>query len=241
MPYVETAGARIYYERLGAGRRLLFVHGGTGTGAYDWEHQRPLAERFELVIPDLRSHGRSTDPNFDLTLDTIASDMLELASALDGPIDAVVGFSVGATAMLRRYTRAPTLGHAFVAIGASYRGGTPERVAEITSGPWPEELRNLRHEAAADPEHWRKLRQQLARTWAEDLHLEAQDLARVACPTMAVCGDRDPIEPLETAAAIARAIPLSELLVVPRAGHLAQRERPAVVNAGIVEFLERVL
>ena len=240
MPYVDTAGARIHYERLGRGPRLLFVHGGTGTGAYDWEHQRVLAERFELVVPDLRGHGRSTDPQLDLTLDTIASDMVELAAAL-GRVDAVVGFSVGATAMLRHYTRGAALGRAFVAIGASYRGGTAERVAEITGGPWPEELRNLRHEAADDPEHWRTLRHQLAVTWAQHLHLEPEDLARVACPTLAVCGDRDRIEPLETAAAIARAIPRGELLVVPRAGHLAQRARPVIVNAALVEFLDRVL
>ena len=52
MPVIEVAGgARLHYEIEGDGPLLLLLHGGTGTGAYDWEHLRvPLARA--------RSHAR---------------------------------------------------------------------------------------------------------------------------------------------------------------------------------------
>lgn len=241
MPHIDTPdGARIYYEALGEGRLLLFVHGGTGTGGYDWEAQLALADRFRLIIPDLRGHGRSTQPATPLSLDLIASDMLVLAGSLDRPLDAVVGFSIGASAMLRLLTQRPGLTRAFVAIGASFRGD-PGRVEQIVTAPWPEELRRLRHEASEDREHWQELRRQLAETWAKTLDLGPPELARVDCPTLVVCGDRDRIEPIRTAALIARQVAQGELLVLPRAGHFAQRDRPGPFNAALVDFLDRVL
>ena len=241
MPQVTAPdGARIHYEVRGRGPLLLLVHGGTGTGGYDWQFQEPLAERFRLLVPDLRGHGRSTDPAARLDLDSIAEDMLALVEEVGEAPAAVVGFSIGGTAMLRLMTRRPGLARAFAGIGVSYRGD-PSRVEAITSGGWPAELRDLRHEASPDPEHWRVLRSRLARTWADSLRLEPEDLGRVEIPALFCCGDRDPIEPVETAAWLARALPLGELLVVPRAGHFAQRDRPAVVNAALVDFLGRAL
>jgi pimeloyl-ACP methyl ester carboxylesterase len=63
----------------------------------------------------------------------------------------------------------------------------------------------------------------------------------VDCPSLICCGDRDRIEPVETAAEIARSIPAGELLVLPRAGHFAQRDRPVAFNAAVSDFLDRVL
>jgi pimeloyl-ACP methyl ester carboxylesterase len=41
-----------HVERLGAGPRIVLVHGSVSNGAATWAAQRPLAERFELVVPD---------------------------------------------------------------------------------------------------------------------------------------------------------------------------------------------
>ena len=63
MPVIEIAGrARLHYEIEGDGPLLLLLHGGTGTGAYDWEHLRvPLARGHRVVVPDMRGHGRSSE------------------------------------------------------------------------------------------------------------------------------------------------------------------------------------
>jgi pimeloyl-ACP methyl ester carboxylesterase len=240
VPQLQVAGsAQLHYDDEGSGPLVILIHGGTGTGAYDWEFQRgPLSERFRLVTPDLRGHGRSSDPEWLLSLDQIADDTLALIDALGERPAAIVGFSIGATAILRLLCSRPEVTGAFVAIGAS-RFGQPERVPAIVSGPWPVELVALRHEHGADPDHWRRLRERLAQSWAHDLALNEASLRRVGIPTLVVCGDRDNIEPVESAIELARTLPAGELLVLPRAGHFVSRDRPAELNAALEGFLER--
>jgi pimeloyl-ACP methyl ester carboxylesterase len=240
MPVLDAAGgARIHYDVEGEGPLVVLVHGGTGTGEHDWAFQRgPLAVRHRVVIPDLRGHGRSSDPQWLLSIDQLGEDIAALIETLGTPADAIVAFSVGATAMLRLLIRRPGLTRSLVVIGASYKG-QPERVPEIVEGPWPGSLRRLHHEHGSGPEHWRDLRRRLAESWSGDHDLDAADLAAVDVPALVVGGDRDVIEPAETALWLARTLPGGELLVLPGCGHFAPRERPAELNAAVEGFLER--
>jgi pimeloyl-ACP methyl ester carboxylesterase len=44
--------AVVHVETLGRGPRVVLVHGSVGNGWSTWSAQRPLAERFTLVVPD---------------------------------------------------------------------------------------------------------------------------------------------------------------------------------------------
>jgi pimeloyl-ACP methyl ester carboxylesterase len=87
---------------------------------------------------------------------------------------------------------------------------------------------------------WQYQRERLAESWAA-LHLDDESLRRIAIPTLVVAGDRDTVEPVETALALARTLPAGELLVVPGAGHFAARDRPAEVTFALEQFLARHL
>ncbi|MCW3064044.1 MAG: alpha/beta hydrolase fold-containing protein [Solirubrobacterales bacterium] len=238
MAHLQAAGgALLHYDDEGTGPLVLLVHGGTGTGAYDWEYQRePLARRYRIVTPDLRGHGRSSDPDGRLGLEQIARDTLDLVDALGERPAAIVGFSFGATAILRLLCSGADVTDALVMIGAS-QVGRPQDVESIVNGPWPRELRALPHEHT----EWRRLREAMARSWADELHLDDEELRRVSIPALVIAGDRDTIEPVETALALDRALPRGELLVLPGCGHFATRQRPAEVNVAIEGFLARHL
>lgn len=241
MPNLEgSGGASLHYEDEGSGPLLILLHGGTGTGAYDWEFQRPrLREKYRVVVPDLRGHGRSSDPEWQLDINTIGEDLLLLIDRIGQRPAAIIGFSIGATAGLALLCRQPDLTAAFVAIGASVRG-RPESVDDITAGPWPKELMALSHEHGGE-DHWRKLRRRLGESWATHLNITEADLRQIAIPFLAVCGDRDRIEPPETALHIARTVPRGELLILPRAGHFVTRDRPAEFGVALDGFLSRSL
>ena len=49
------------YDRHMAGPRILFVHGSVVNGEATWAAQRPLADRFELVIPNRRGFPPGPD------------------------------------------------------------------------------------------------------------------------------------------------------------------------------------
>lgn len=242
MPRLSATGdAQIHYDVEGEGPTVVLVHGGTGTGEHDWAFQRAfLAGHNRVVIPDLRGHGRSSDPEWLLSLDQIGEDVARLIGAVGPPADAVVGFSVGASAVLRLLARRPGIARTAVLIGASVRGH-PERVPGIVDGPWPRELTSLPHEHGSGADHWRDLRRRLAESWSGADGLEASDLEPVDIPVLVVAGDRDRVEPVETALWLARGLPRGELLVLPGCGHFAPRERPTELNAMLAAFLERQL
>lgn len=49
----------LHVERTGHGPPVLLLHADVATGAAAWMRQRPLAERWELVVPDRPGYGRS--------------------------------------------------------------------------------------------------------------------------------------------------------------------------------------
>ena len=60
---IDVNGFRLHYETRGDGAPLLLLHGGTGIGA-DWTLVFTDADPagFRVIVPDLRGHGRSTNP-----------------------------------------------------------------------------------------------------------------------------------------------------------------------------------
>src|SRR4051794_5759752 len=62
-------------------------------------------------------------------------------------------------------------------------------------------------------------------------------LAKVACPTLVVCGRNDAVTPLAFSEEIARAIPDARLVVLDGCGHLSALEAPDAVNQAFEDWL----
>jgi len=63
------------------------------------------------------------------------------------------------------------------------------------------------------------------------------DLARIACPTLVLCGRDDALTPVDKHAAMAAAIPRARLAVVEQCGHLSALEQPEAVTALLRDWL----
>ncbi len=64
-------------------------------------------------------------------------------------------------------------------------------------------------------------------------------LASVACPVLVLCGDSDQLTPPENAREIAALIPAATLIMVPECGHMLTMERPDLVNACLLQWLQQ--
>ncbi|MET7690442.1 alpha/beta hydrolase [Streptomyces sp. NPDC005483] len=74
---------------------MLLVHGWGGDGREWSPHAETLADRFRIVVPDLRGHGRSEVPDEGNTPTEMASDLATMIEELGtGPVT-VVGHSMG--------------------------------------------------------------------------------------------------------------------------------------------------
>jgi pimeloyl-ACP methyl ester carboxylesterase len=65
------------------------------------------------------------------------------------------------------------------------------------------------------------------------------DLARIACPTLILCGREDALTPLALHEEMAAAIPGAKLKIVEHCGHLSTLERPDAVNSTLRDWLAR--
>lgn len=87
---------------------LIFVHA-TGFCASAYERMlAPLSDRFEIVAPDMRGHGRTvlpTDPASHRSWDIYASDLHALCAQLPSQPQLMAGHSMGAISVLLAASR----------------------------------------------------------------------------------------------------------------------------------------
>lgn len=133
---VEANGATFHVARAGAGPPLLLLHGWPEFWL-TWEPvMQRLADRFELIAPDLRGFGESTKPDGPFGAADHAGDVLALLDALDIGRVGVVGHDVGGAVMQPLARRQPErftglFFFDFVHPGIGARMGTPDRLNEI--------------------------------------------------------------------------------------------------------------
>lgn len=142
MPYVTMSdGERLYVEDFGAGRSIVFVHGGAATHAA-WEHQVfDLADRFRTVTYDHRGVGASDKPSSGYTCDRLADDLAELVTSLGLGRATLVSHGLGGHVVLRCAARHPEVASG-LALCAAAPWFTGDRAG---AGGFSEEFtRNLR-------------------------------------------------------------------------------------------------
>lgn len=88
-------GFDLYYEIHGKGFPLLLLHGFTGSGANLLHEFSQLSKDFQLIVPDLRGHGRSTNPSKQFTFKQAALDIVALLDHFHISECFAVGFSGG--------------------------------------------------------------------------------------------------------------------------------------------------
>jgi pimeloyl-ACP methyl ester carboxylesterase len=62
-------------------------------------------------------------------------------------------------------------------------------------------------------------------------------LPQLRCPVLVLCGDADQLAPPECSQEIAALVPHARLVMVPRCGHMLSMEKPAEVNAALLDWL----
>ncbi|WP_171038088.1 alpha/beta fold hydrolase [Aquibacillus sediminis] len=76
---VEELGTSVFYEKLGQGIPIIFIHP-PGMGRRVFDYQKHLSDQFQLLLPDLSGHGDSTSPETD---DLISQYVKEIRMILD--------------------------------------------------------------------------------------------------------------------------------------------------------------
>jgi pimeloyl-ACP methyl ester carboxylesterase len=227
MPTIGLNGFQMYYEAGRDGEPLLLLHGGMGIGG-DWRHIFPSdPEGYGVIVPDLRGHGRSTNPAREFTFRQCANDVAALLDHLGLVRVKAIGMSMGAKTLLHLATAQPARLDAMVLVSAApYFPQTLRTVAaqftrqsfDLLGEPERDALRN-RH--VHGDEQIRQL-YDMTRAFAtsyDDMAFTPPQLGSITARTLIVHGDRDPLYPVELALELFRGIPRSALWIVPYGAH----------------------
>jgi pimeloyl-ACP methyl ester carboxylesterase len=222
MPDVDLNGFQLHYEDRGTGDPLLLLHGGTGIGA-DWQLVFTSGEPggFRVVVPDLRGHGRSTNPSGRFTFRQCAKDMFALLDHIGVERIKAIGLSAGAKTLLHMATEQPGRVEAMVLVSATPYFPAPARaaMAQLTVESFSDAEWATRHVYGDD--QIRMLFEQMRglKDTHDDMAFTPPLLGTITARTLIVHGDRDPLYPVELALELYRSIPASALWVVANGGH----------------------
>ena len=99
-------GTKLFYKDWGVGQPIVFHHGWP-LSADDWDVQMMffLQHGYRVIAHDRRGHGRSTQTSEGNDMDTYASDVAELAAALDLRDAVHIGHSTGGGEVARYVAR----------------------------------------------------------------------------------------------------------------------------------------
>jgi len=219
-------GADLYVETLGSGPPLVLLHGFFGCGATWAPHIERLAERFQLIVPDLRGHGRSSFPDKQYSHRQTGRDLLGLLDQLGLSRVRALGISSGGMTLLHAAMSQPNRFESLVLIGATTHFPDEARaiMAQTTSldAIPPDVVAELRAcVARGEPQML-----DLVRTFhgfkdsRDDMNLTEQDLRRITARTLVVHGDRDPFFPVRIPAATYAGLTKGQLWIVPNGDHV---------------------
>lgn len=215
----------MYYEIHGKGSPLLLLHGFTGSGAALVELFQDMIDEYQFIIPDIRGHGRSTNPSKLFTHRQAALDIEALLNHLNITSCSAIGFSGGGNILLHMAVQqCNTIKNMLTVSAISY---FPNQAKEI--------MRQFTIESRSE-EEWNAMRkihfhgdEQIKMIWQQakamgtnesDMNLTPDDLSKIKIKTHIVQGDRDPLYPLDVSIEMYKSITGSALWIIPNGGHV---------------------
>ena len=245
---------------------LLLLHGGPGSDhSYFKPAFTELRDIAQLVYLDMRGNGRSeAGPRERWNLAQWGDDVRAFCDEVGLARPVVLGVSFGGIVAQSYATRHPRHPRALVLSSTQARVTLPrmldaferlggraarnaaerfwtqpsnEALADYARHCWPVYTR-----APRDPDVMARQRNNpdvlLHYTEREDQRFDySADLARIACPTLVIGGERDPITPIGDAEDLARGIPGAQLARFEDCGHGVFQDDPAGYFARVRRFL----
>src|SRR5262249_5745771 len=262
--YVDSNGARLYYEVAGSGPALVFNHAGIADSRM-WDDQfDAFAQHHRVARYDTRGFGKST---FPATPFALHEDLHALLQQLRIPRSMFIGCSMGGSTILDFALVYPEMVTALVLVGAGLSGFPnseehkdlfEQMEAAITSGDFeranamevhlwvdgpnrtPEQVNPAVRERVREMNRIPYERNE-SDNWRLGQQLDPPAygrLSEIAVPTLVIVGDQDVANIQRIADALSSGIPGARKVVMQNTAHVPNMERPDEFNRIVLDFLD---
>ena len=236
--YVQLGDVRTWYAEHGAGNPLVLMHGGLGDARFFAPNIDALAERFHVYTPERRGHGHTPDVDGPITYQLMADDTIAFLVTIVGEPADLVGHSDGAFVAMLVAMQRPELVKRLVMISGGFnKSGEAKPGTDLDVEQIVEFLGPSYGEVSPDGiDHFKVVVTKIGEMAAVEPNLQASDLANVPQRTLVMFSDDDLVTMTHMVETY-DGLPNAELAVVPGTSHFLTQEKPALVNAILLDFL----
>ena len=236
--YINLLNHQVYnYEWDNDGEAVVLLHGGLSkTSSWDYLMVPPLEDEFHVFAYDRTGHGFTGDQPGSLHFEFQCQEAIAYLEDVVKEPAHLIGYSDGGIIALMVAIKRPELVKSIVAIGANYHYSAPlkdfleARVSEEDQAEYnlisPDAPHTLLEKTIRMNEIWKT---------EPDISLSA--IASIQCPVLVMAGDDDVIAHDHTIS-LYEALPLGQLAIIPGTSHGLVKEKPALLIAVIMQFLE---
>lgn len=236
----------ISYERHGSGQPLMLIHGYPLDHSIWQEVSKLLEDDFDVILPDLRGFGESSNVAKAYSITDMADDLAGLLDTLNIKKIALAGHSMGGYVALAFFRKYPERVSSLALVASQAAADTPERKAGRYKSAEDVALNGLDPVAGTMAEKLStdENTQVYAHTLIENqtkegiigalrAMAEREDMLSFLVASninlVLVHGDADMLIPIERAREIKQARPSSTLIELPGLGHLPMMDAPEKV------------
>jgi pimeloyl-ACP methyl ester carboxylesterase len=201
--YADVNGIRLYYEIHGAGRPLILLHGGLGSGEMFGPLLPALAANHQVIAVDLQGHGRTADIDRPISVKLMSDDIAALIAHLGLEKPDLFGYSLGGGVAFFTAVRHPELVGRLVMVSTNIRRNAiyPEMLAQqeqvgaaaadfLQGTP----MYQLYERVAPRPGDFPRLLDKMGQAMAEDFDF-SEEVSGIRVPTLFACADADMFPP----------------------------------------------
>ncbi len=242
--FVQVDDVKIHYKVYGQGDPLVLLHGSLES-IEDWAKQIPeFSKKNKVIAIDNRGHGRSTFTDRKMDYQLMSEDVLGVMKDMKIDSANIVGFGDGGIIGMYLAINHPDKVRKLVAIGANYKVDTTVVYAEVLKKveEWNSDkiyqfvrnhFKNYPNYGLIEP-----FTQRMKTMLLTEPSLTTEDLNKIKCPTLFMTGDHDIIKLAHTKEMFDN-VKQGYLAVIPGTKHYPQKEKPAVVNPIILDFVSK--
>lgn len=260
---IEANGVRYRVVDAGIGPTILLVHGFPLDHTM-WSAQiDEFSKSYRVIAPDLRGFGGTDGALYAVSMEQFADDLVDLLEALsvERPVT-FCGLSMGGYVGWQFARKHPNWLSKLIQCDTRAAADSPEAAANrlkmadivLREGPepvaWAMMPKLFAPDAAKrDPQMTERVRKMVMDT--NPITIAAahrgmairpditSELPNMRVRTLVIVGEHDAISPAAEMQSIAAAMPNSQFVVIPHAGHMSPMENPAAFNAAVAKFLKR--